>query len=262
MFGLTIIQEAALAMVCLQRDELPANLTNVGLTKQFLVLRDQDMLEMKTDWGGELAFVQKLLPAGANHYDRVRSARRRFVAVSDEADELLDLLYGEAEAQKKAKTDVLPTCHKGRDDDYRELSRNGLIDVTWADNMPYLVALTDRGWSYAEGWFLDQEDSMKININPVFNNNANSLSMANAYAAASNVTLGSTIQQILDLDIDQEIKEQAEEAVKGLDRAARTKDKIEFLDKLEKVAGIAKNSIELAGIVGPYIAAVTSQLFG
>ena len=180
----------------------------------------------------------------------------------DEADELLDLLYGEAGVQKKVKTVVPLTYHKGRDDDYRELSRNGLIDATWADNMPYLVALTDKGWSYAEGWFLDQEDSMKININPVFNNNANSSSMANAYAAASSVTLGSTIQQILDLDIDQEIKEQAEEAVKGLDRAAGAKDKIKFLDKLEEIAGIAKNSIELAGIVGPYIAAATSQLFG
>ena len=262
MFGLTIMQEAALALVCLRRDKLPTNLTDAGLTKQLIALRDQGMLEMQTDWGHELAFVQKLLPAGAEHYERVRSARRRFVAVSDEADELLDLLYGEAKGQKKATTTVELAYREGRDGDYRELSRNGLIDVFWADNSPYHVCLTDNGWSYAEGWFLDQEDDVNIDIKPVIKNIVDASSMANAHAVAASVTLGSTIQQILDLDIDPETKDQAEEAIKELEKAAKDEDKVGFLGKLEKVASIAKNSVDLAGVVGPFIAAAASRLFG
>lgn len=262
MFGLTIMQEAALAMVCLQRDDLPANLTSVGLTKQFVALRDQGMLEMQTDWGQELAFVQKLLPDGAKHYDRVRSTRRRFIAISDEADELLDLLYGEAKGQKKAKTAITPRYHEGRDDDYRELSQNRLIEVFWADDRPYHVNLTAEGWSYAEGWFLDQEDAMKIEVCPIFNNDVSSSSTADSHAAATSVTFGSTIQQILDLEIEQETKDQAEEAIKDLEKTIKNADKVGFLDKLEKIASIAKNSVDLVGVVGPYIAAAASRLFG
>lgn len=262
MFGLTIMQEAALAMVCLRRDELPTNLTDAGLTKQLVALRDQGMLEMQTDWGHELALVQKLLPAGAEHYERVRSARRRFAAVSDEADELLGLLYGEAKGQKKAKAAVALTYHQDRDEDYRELDRNGLIKVLWADNIPYHVSLTDEDRSYAEGWFLDQEDSVNIDFKPVIENIVDASSAANAHAVASSATLGSTIQQILDLDIDQKTKDQAEEAVKELEKAAKEKDKTGFLGKLEKVASIAKNSVDLAGAVGPFIAAAASRLFG
>ena len=64
MFGLTISQEAALAAVALRRDELPTDLTDKGLSKQLLSLRDLGMLDMQTDWGGELAFVQRLLAEG------------------------------------------------------------------------------------------------------------------------------------------------------------------------------------------------------
>ena len=261
MFGLTIMQEAALAMVCLRRDELPADLTDAGLTKQLLALRDQGMLAMRTDWGGELAFVQKLFATGVEHYDRVRSARRRYVAVSDEADELLDRLYGEAKSQKKAGQAVSLTYHEQRDDDYRELSRTGLIEVSWADNMPYYVHLTDEGWSYAEGWFLDQEDSLSINVNSIFNNNVSSSSSSSALSSATNVTLGSTVQQILDLEIDSETKNQAETAVKELEQATKDGDKAGFLEKLDKIASIAKTSAELIGVIGPFIASMASRLF-
>ena len=261
MFGLTIMQEAALAMVCLRQDELPVDLTDAGLTKQLLTLRDQDMLTMQTDWGGELAFVQKLLVAGAEHYDRVRSARRHFVVISDEADELLDLLYGEVKSQKKAGQIISLTYREKRDEDYRELSRAGLIKVSWADNMPYCVDLTDDGWSYAEGWFLNKEDGVSINVNPIFNNTVNSSSSSNALSSAKSMTLGSTVQQILDLEIDPEIKDRIEAAVKELEQATKDGDKAGFLDKLEKIAGIAKNSAELIGVIGPFIASTASRLF-
>ena len=262
MFGLTISQEAALAAVALRRDELPTDLTDKGLSKQLLSLRDLGMLDMQTDWGGELAFVQRLLAEGASHYDQVRSARRRFAAISDDADELLDLLYSEAKAAKKADKVAALTYHDGRDEDYRELSRAGLLSVFWADNKPYCVNVTDSGWSYAEGWFMDQEVSMKVNISPTFNNSLNNSSNASARATAVGVTLGSTIQQILDLEIDQETKDLAEDAVKALDKSAKKKNTTDFLSKLEKVACIAKSSVELAGVIGPFIAKVAGVYFG
>ena len=257
MHGLTIMQEAALAAVYLRQDELPAMMTELGLTKQLLALQDQGMLKMQSDWGGTLALVQSFLPEGAKHYNQVRSARRRFVPISDEADQLLDLIYGEAKAAKNSNGPGGLTYHEGRGEDYRELSRCGLIKVMWADNKPYHVDVTDTGWSYAEGWFLDQEKSMEINIAPTFNNNANSASSAEANAAAVNVTLGSTIQQILDLDIRDAVKEEIESAVKELDQAAKKREGAGFLDKLEKVSSIAKNSAELGKIIIPFIAATT-----
>ncbi len=253
------MQEAALAAVYLRQDELPAVLTDLGLTKQLLSLRDQDMLAMQSDWGGNLALVQKLLAAGSKHYDRVRSARRRFCAISDEADQLLDLIYGEVKAAKTSEKNHQPTYREERDDDYRELQRNGLLDITWADNMPYFVGVTDKGWSYAEGWFLDQEESMEINISPTINNNVNSSSAAESNATVVNVTLGSTIQQIIDLDISDECKEEIETAVKELDQAAKKKSVPGFLDKLEKVSGIAKNTTEVAKVVLPFIASLAGN---
>ena len=253
MHGLTIMQEAALAAVYLRQDELPAMMTELGLTKQLLALQDQGMLKMQSDWGGTLALVQSFLPEGAKHYNQVRSARRRFVPISDEADQLLDLIYGEAKAAKNSNDQGGLTYHEGRDEDYRELSRHELIKVMWADNKPYHVDVTDTGWSYAEGWFLDQEKSMEINIAPTFNNNANSTSSAEANAAAVNVTLGSTIQQIQDLDIADTVKGEIRSAVEELEQAAKKKDRANFLGKLEKVSSIAKSSVDLAKIVIPFI---------
>lgn len=47
MFGLTILQEAALAMVWLRQDELAVDMTSAGLTKELLALRDQGMIRMQ-----------------------------------------------------------------------------------------------------------------------------------------------------------------------------------------------------------------------
>ena len=108
---------------------------------------------------------------------------------------------------------------------------------------------------------MDQEDSLSINVNPIFNNNVSSSSSSSALSSATNVTLGSTVQQILDLEIDSETKNQAETAVKELEQATKDGDKAGFLEKLEKIASIAKTSAELIGVIGPFIASTASRLF-
>lgn len=261
MFGLTILQEAALAMVWLRQDELAVDMSSAGLTKELLALRDQGMIRMQTDMSGQFAFVQSLNANGREHYDKVRIARRRFKAVSDEADELLGLLCGEAKKQRKAGPISL-TYHEGRVGDYRELDSKSLIKVSWAGNMPYMVDVTDDGWSYVEGWFLDQETPMELNINPVFNNNVNAsqAAAASATATANGISLGLTLNQVNELDLEQSFKAEVVTALMDLDNASREKDKKSFMEKLEMVASLAKSVSTLAGVVLPFIADAISKL--
>ncbi|WP_137655482.1 hypothetical protein [Bifidobacterium moukalabense] len=75
--------------------------------------------------------------------------------MSEDSDELMGLLYGEAKMQRRAGAINL-TYHEGRFADYQKLERQSLIKVFCADGMPYTVDVTDEGWSYVEDWFLNQ----------------------------------------------------------------------------------------------------------
>ena len=57
MFGLNGCQEMALSIVWMRQDDLPADLTDMGITKPLLVLFDSGMISMKTDMSHEWAFV-------------------------------------------------------------------------------------------------------------------------------------------------------------------------------------------------------------
>lgn len=141
-------------------------------------------------------------------------------------------------------------------DNYAELSRNGLIEVQWADDAPYIVSVTDKGRSYAEGWFLDANESgvmIEITNNNINNNSAD--------ANIKDVTLGATVSSLIDLDIDATIKEDAERAVKELDDAAKSKNITKFSEKLEELASIAKSSTGIASAVLPFVGTALSALF-
>lgn len=136
------------------------------------------------------------------------------------------------------------------------------MDVRWADDKPYIVQVTDRGRMYANGWFQEQMDksNQSINFAPVINNNA--YVSANASAEVEDVTIGMTVGAILDLDIEQNLKDDAQESVRQLDKAAKEKDITGFAAKLEKAAFIAKSSAELAGIVLPFVQMAIKTLMG
>ena len=144
--------------------------------------------------------------------------------MSDHADTLL-LILAVQDTEKRATSDAIPTVSGDLGPVpvslYQELSRHDLLNVTWADNSPYIVQVTDKGRNYAEGWFQDQMDNnaQSITIAPMFNNNNES--NASASATIQDVTLGQTIGKIVDLNISDQVKDEAQEAVRQLDSAAQ-----------------------------------------
>ena len=260
--GLTNRQESALARIWMAQDSLPDDFTDWGITDDLLVLRDCGMIDMQTDWGQTLAFVQRLLPLGREHYTMARKVRKRSANLRDSADELIGRLCTDWD---KDSSDVPPKYYEDRLDDYRALSRAGLLDVMWADNRPYHVRVTDKGFEYVEGNFM-MEATVNIENNFTNNNVINGGSAsANAEASAEasgNVTLGMTIQALLDADVESEAKERAEASLKELDAAARNKDKTSFAAKLEHAASIAKSTSSLAGIMLPFFKTAIQQFLG
>ena len=251
MDGLNNEQEMALARVWMIQDSLPKDLTDWEITSDLIVLRDCRMIEMHTDWGHELAIVQGILPEGRIHYQKIRRRRKGFVNLRDSADELLDWLVVDCD---KVGSNVPPPCYyEDRISDYRALSRAGLLDISWADNMPYNVQLTDKAWEYVEGTFSEEEPVINNYYSPVVYGGSATAS-ANASATASNnVTLGMAIGSIVDLDdIDEDTKNRAQDSLKELDAFAKAKDKTSFAEKLEQAASIAKSASSLAGVMLPF----------
>ena len=263
MFGLNAKQEMALSIVWMSQDQLPLDLTDLEITRHLMALRDSEMISMLTDMSNSMAYVEALRPSGREHYSRTRQARRRFKCISDSADELLNILC----CDDNARSHRGPSYISNRIDDYSELSRNGLLLINWADNIPYIVAITDDGWNYFEGWFLDQEVPMNINVSPVFTNNVSnspSISSTSTSSSTSALTMNSTlaIQMVLELELNEEDRNVALGAIADLDKSSKGDDKKDFLEKIEKLSVIAKNVGPLASIVIPLIEVAVKQFLG
>lgn len=261
MFGLNGSQEMALSIVWMRQDRIPTDLTDLGITKHLLALRDNGMILMQTDMSHELAYVQALCPAGREHYYQVRQCRRRFKALSDGADELLNILCYDKKAKKSLANKL------GRTVVYRELSRQGLIHVDWADDEPYHVEVTDDGWSYYKGLFQDGEASMNINVSPTINNYVSSEPSASSSSSSSS-TLSSmmssscAIERLSKLDLDSEIKDDVAEAITELGKVSKEGDDQRFLDKLEKLSNVAKNAASAGSVVIPFISTAIRSYLG
>jgi len=263
MFELNAKQEMALSIVWMRQDQLPLDLTDLEITKHLLVLRDGGMISMQTDMHNTMAYVEALRPSGREHYSQTRQARRRFKCISDGADELLNILC----CDDNAKAHQGPSYVRNRVEDYRELSRKGLLRVKWSSNIPYLVSITDDGWNYFKGWFLDQEVPMNINVSPVFTNNVSnspSISSASTSSSTSASTMNSTlaIQMVLELELNEEDRNVALGAIGDLDKSSKGDDTKDFLEKVEKLSAIAKNVGSLAAIVIPLLEVAAKQFLG
>lgn len=260
MNSLTLQQETALSLVFMKKVTDP-KISSISWIQQALVaLRDQEMIETRTD--NQRVNVECIRLEGSEHYINARKARKSFKPVSDEADCLMMILASQdAEKRKSEDGPILVSTDFGEPAYYAELSRCDLLEVQWADDSPYLVTVTDAGRVYANGWFQEQmgERIQIINNNaPVFNNNVSST--ANAEAEVRDETIGTTVGALLDLDIEQSLKDTAQEAVKQLEKAAKGKDKTKFAEKLEKIASIAKSSAEIAGVVLPFVQTAIKSL--
>lgn len=263
MNGLNLEQEAALVYAWMNQNADVKNFTELGTSEAFIALKTQGMIQMQTDWGHSLVMFQSMLPAGVEHYSKARKARRWFKTLSDEADCLMLRLAAQDAAKRKSEDEpIFVATDFDKDTYYAELSRCGLLDVKWADNSPYLVAVTDMGRTYANGWFQEEMEKSNQNINfaPVINNNVSAT--ANAEAEIKDVTIGATVGAILDLDIEQNLKDDAQDAVRQLEKVAKEKNKTKFAEKLEKVASIAKSSTELATVMFPFVQTAIKMLMG
>lgn len=99
-------------------------------------------------------------------------------------------------------------------------------------------------------------EPVKIEYNPTINNvnygpTATSSSSA-AFETNVNITLGMTIQALIDMNIEDSLKERAEAALKELDDASKAKDKTGFAEMLERAASTAKSGTTLAGVMLPF----------
>lgn len=263
MFELNAKQEMALSIVWMRQDQLPLDLTDLEITRHLMALRDSEMISMLTDMSNSMAYVEALRPSGREHYSRTRQARRRFKCISDSADELLNILC----CDDNARGHQGPSYVSNRVDDYRELSRNGLLLINWADNIPYTVAITDDGWNYFEGWFLDQEVPMNINVNPVFTNNVSnnpnvSANSSSSSASSSVMNYSLAIHRLFELELDREVKTAVVGAITELENSSKGDDGGDFLDKVERLSNIAKNVSMLAPIVIPLIETAARQFLG
>lgn len=263
MFELNAKQEMALSIVWMRQDQLPLDLTDLEITKHLVALRDSGMISMLTDMSNSTAYVEALCPAGREHYSRTRQARRRFKCISDSADELLNILC----CDDNAKTRQGPSYVSNREGDYRELSRNGLLKVDWAENIAYRVEIADDGWNYFEGWFLDQEVPVNINVSPVINNNVSnnpnvSANSSSSSASSSVMNYSLAIQRLFELELDREVKTAVVGAITELENSSKGDDGGDFLDKVERLSNIAKNFSMLAPIVIPLIEAAARQFLG
>lgn len=263
MFELNAKQEMALSIVWMRQDQLPLDLTDLEITKYLLALRDSGMISMQTDMSNTMAYVEALRPSGREHYSRTRQPRRKFRCISDGADELLNILC----CDDNAKAHQGPSYVRNRVEDYRELSRKGLLQVKWSSNIPYLVSITDDGWNYFEGWFLDQEVPMNINVNPVFTNNVSNspnMSSTSTSSSTSSSTMNSAlaIQMMLELELNEEDRNVALSAITDLNKSSKGDDKKDFLEKVERISAIAKNIGSLASIVIPLLEVAVKQFLG
>lgn len=263
MFELNAKQEMALSIVWMRQDQLPLDLTDLEITRHLMALRDSEMISMLTDMSNSMAYVEALRPSGREHYSRTRQARRRFKCISDSADELLNILC----CDDNARSHQGPSYISNRVDDYRELSRNGLLLINWADNIPYTVAITDDGWNYFEGWFLDQEVPMNINVSPVINNNVSnspnvSTNSSSSSASTSVMNYSLAMQKLFELELDSEVKTAVVGAITELENSSKGDDGGDFLEKVERLSNIAKNFSMLAPIVIPLIEAAARQFLG
>lgn len=161
MYGLTLEQETALTICYMHQGDGNRNFSELGMSKAFIALQVMGMIKMTTDMSQHLVFFQGMLPAGAEHYDKARRARRRYIALDDSADELIMRLAVQDRALKEAGKPRTVSTNMGSIEDYQDLANAGLLNTRWADDKPYIVKVTSKGISYTEGWF---ENQMMSNI--------------------------------------------------------------------------------------------------
>ncbi len=262
MLEITDAAEAALACVMVNRDDMPFSTEDEMSVKAFLDLREAGMVKGETDWGHQMFVAISVLPAGVEHYQRAVRAKRRFVSLSETADELVSRTYAEVEYRRRKGLDGNIAVVENRVSDYQELARTGLLNIQWADDAPWFITTTEKGLAYVRGDFMDEESDMSTNIynSPTFNN-TNIGSYASATAKTEPVTIELAVEAIRSSDANDEVKKSAEVAVVNMGEAAKEGNIEKFADALENTASIVKSTTSLGTTLFPLIGGLISKFF-
>lgn len=263
MLGISDEMEAALAYVALRMNEdIPTFDDSMMPSEPFIQLKDANMLSLSTDWSHSLVVIHGITSLGIEHHQTVLSKRRAKWPISEEADALLDAIVANEALRRRGREEAF-FPEEAAYDDFAALSLKGLLNIRWAEDSPYFYSVTEDGRSCVKGWFLEELEQLKmeVNIAPTFNNQgatATSLSTANNVLE---ISLSSVIGVINSADIDSELKRRAMAGVSELEDAAKQKDVSKFADAMEKVASIVKNATELGSVILPF-AGTLAQTFG
>lgn len=262
MLEITDAAEAALVYLMVNRDDLPYTTEDEMYVKAFLDLRDAGMIKGETDWGHQMFIAISVLPAGVEHYQRAQRCRRRFASLSETADELAYRTYVGAAFSRRKGQDANIEVLEGRLPDYQELARTGLLNIEWADDVPWFVATTEKGLSYVRGDFVYGESDMSINImnSPTFNN-TNVGSVANATAKTEPINIEMTVEAIRASSVDDDVKRSAEATVVDMGEAVKEGDVEKFADALENTASIVKSATTLGTTLLPLAGELIAKLF-
>ena len=217
-------------------------------------LKESGFIDAIGSWGCEVIVVKGITPAGREHAQKVRQLKLAagFPILSLDDDALFRECYQRYEKDEIVTDDLL--CEENVDA-LRRLHQQGLIDVDYADNRPYVLkCITEKGMKYAQD-LITEVSGMNININPVFSNDNAVNSEATAIASAlSCITVSGVMRAIEDSGLEETEKQNAKTALFELEEASGSKDKSKFLDALEKLAGITKNAADLGSAIIPLVA--------
>lgn len=258
MLGISDEMEAALAYVALRVNEDIPNFDNSMMPSEpFIRLKDANMLSLSTDWSRSLVVIHGITPLGIEHHQAVLSKRRVKWPISEEADALLSAIVANEALRKRGREDAF-FSEEAAHDDFAALGLAGLLSIQWADDKPYFYSVTENGRSYIKGWFLEELEQLKmeVNIAPTFNNQGATATSSSSANNTVEISLSSVIGAISNADIDGELKSRAMAGVSELEDAAKQKDVSKFADAMERVASIVKNATELGSAILPFVGAL------
>lgn len=260
MLDITNEMEAALAFVMRHPNHQRFDDSTMP-SEPFIDLRDVGMLDMQTDSGHSLVLIHRVTPTGVMHYQETLGKRRCFVQISQEADELLGAIVANEAYRKAGRTEALFDEGDGSAETFRELSRAELLDVIWADNRAYRYSATDKGRSYVKGFFLEELERQTMQVNNYVNAYGGAATSDATAIINNQITLKAALKAINEVDVKDEIKMAAVQAITEMDDAAESGDKGGFADALEKVASVVKSATTLADAMLPYVGQLIGNLF-
>jgi len=219
-------------------------------------LKNAEMIECIGAWGHPVIIVTGITAKGIEHINALKQAclLSGIPILSLQADRTIRRIVS-----AERRLGKLPNPEPELVDAYRELSNAEMLHVYWADNTAHaLMGTTNLARSYVVDGIIEGK-TMDVNISPVFNNEVYAHAVSNA---AATITVTNVIKVIDESTLDPDDKNVLKDGIGAIEEASEKKDKSKFLDALEKVASIAKNSTDVAGVVIPLIIKYAAGLIG